>query len=294
MSVLRRPLNEVVRGWLDLNGPLLGPVFYLFESARSYIEERKEAFDARFGTDTAAPVFGRDLKPGAYFYVATTASLIYEILNSLALARRTRSRSSTWDRAKGARCSWRRSSRSPRSSASNSHRICTASRKRTSGATARHPSSARLSICVAWMSSITATARSRPCCSCSIPSGGRRCRASSPIWRLPARKASRGLCRLRLSAIRGCAAGLPLSFERSQKAAPRCGPGAGTWFMRRQRAGRRSVMQVQPQPAVSGFYALGISAFRRIASWMPSSLHGFSLHAVDEPIRSAVCNPTSP
>ncbi len=85
MSVLRRPLSKVVRGWLDLNGPVLGPVFYLFESARSYIEERKEAFDARFGTDTAAPVFGRDQKPGAYFYVATTASLIYEILNSLAL-----------------------------------------------------------------------------------------------------------------------------------------------------------------------------------------------------------------
>jgi SAM-dependent methyltransferase len=85
MSVLRRPLNEVVRGWLDLNGPLLGPFLYLFESARSYIEERKEAFDARFGTDTAAPVFGSDRRPGAYFYVATTASLIYEILNYLAL-----------------------------------------------------------------------------------------------------------------------------------------------------------------------------------------------------------------
>lgn len=83
MSVLRRPLHEVVRGWLDLNGPLLGPVFYVFESARSYIEERKEAFDARFGTDTAAPSFDR--KPGAYFYVATTASLIYEILSHLAL-----------------------------------------------------------------------------------------------------------------------------------------------------------------------------------------------------------------
>ena len=85
MSVLRRPLNEVVRGWLDLNGPLLGPVFYLFESVRSYIEERKEAFDARFGTDTAAPSFGGGQAPGAYFYVATTASVIYEILNSLAL-----------------------------------------------------------------------------------------------------------------------------------------------------------------------------------------------------------------
>lgn len=86
MSVLRRPLHETVRGWFDLNGPVLGPVFYLFESARSYIEERKEAFDSRFGTDTAAPVFGRDLKPGAYFYVATTASLISEILGSLTLA----------------------------------------------------------------------------------------------------------------------------------------------------------------------------------------------------------------
>jgi hypothetical protein len=85
MRVLRRPLNEMVRGWLDLNGPLLGPLLYLFESVRSYIEERKEAFDARFGTDTATPFLGRDQKPGAYFYVATTASLIYEIFNYLAL-----------------------------------------------------------------------------------------------------------------------------------------------------------------------------------------------------------------
>jgi hypothetical protein len=84
MTVLRRPLR-VFQDWLDLNGPLLGPFLYLFESARSFIEERKEAFDARFGTDTAAPFFGGDRKPGAYFYVATTASLIYEILKSLAL-----------------------------------------------------------------------------------------------------------------------------------------------------------------------------------------------------------------
>jgi len=85
MSVLRRPVTEVFRGWLGFNGPLLGPALYLFESVRSYIEERKEAFDARFGTDTAAPFFGRDRTPGAFFYVATTASVIYEILSSLAL-----------------------------------------------------------------------------------------------------------------------------------------------------------------------------------------------------------------
>ena len=85
MSVLRQPRVSAFRSLLDLNGPVLGPAFYLFESVRSYIEERKEAFDARFGTDTAAPVLGRDRTPGAYFYVATTASVIYEILNSLAL-----------------------------------------------------------------------------------------------------------------------------------------------------------------------------------------------------------------
>jgi SAM-dependent methyltransferase len=85
MSVLRQPRISAVRSLLDLNGPLLGPLLYLFEAVRSYIEERKEAFDARFGTDTAAPFFGRDHKPGAYFYVATTASVIYEILTSLAL-----------------------------------------------------------------------------------------------------------------------------------------------------------------------------------------------------------------
>jgi hypothetical protein len=85
MSVLRQPRIAALRNWFDLNGPLLGPLLYLFESVRSYFEERKEAFDARFGTDTAAPFFGSDHKPGAYFYVATTASLIYEILTSLAL-----------------------------------------------------------------------------------------------------------------------------------------------------------------------------------------------------------------
>src|SRR5262245_1405566 len=85
MSVLRQPRISALRNWFDLNGPLLGPLLYLFEAVRSTIEERKEAFDARFGTDTAAPFLGRDRTPGAYFYVATTASLIYEILNSLAL-----------------------------------------------------------------------------------------------------------------------------------------------------------------------------------------------------------------
>ena len=85
MAVLRQPLINTFRGWLDLNGPLLGPALYLFESVRSYIEERVEAFDARFGTDTAAPFFGRDQKPATHFYTPTTASLIYEILNSLGL-----------------------------------------------------------------------------------------------------------------------------------------------------------------------------------------------------------------
>jgi Histone methylation protein DOT1 len=84
MVVLRQPLTKTVRGWLDLNGPLLAPLLYLFEYVRSYIEELKEGFDARFRTDTAAPTFGQ-LKPGAYFYVPTTASVIYEILNSLPL-----------------------------------------------------------------------------------------------------------------------------------------------------------------------------------------------------------------
>src|SRR5262249_16864475 len=85
MSVPRQPVAEVFRGWFNLNSTLLAPFLYLFESIRSSIEERTEAFDKRFGTDTAAPVFRGDRKPGAYFYVATTASLIYEILASLEL-----------------------------------------------------------------------------------------------------------------------------------------------------------------------------------------------------------------
>ena len=55
------------------------------EGQRSYIEERSEAFDARFGTDTSAPVFERDQKTSVHFYVPTTASVIYEILGSIPL-----------------------------------------------------------------------------------------------------------------------------------------------------------------------------------------------------------------
>ena len=78
MTALNPLLAKVFRGPLDLNGPVLGRIFYLFEYARSYIEERSEGFDARFGTDTSAPVFERDQKTSAHFYVPTTASVIYE------------------------------------------------------------------------------------------------------------------------------------------------------------------------------------------------------------------------
>lgn len=83
MTTLNPFLAKVFRGPLDLNGPVLGRAFYLFEYARSYIEERFEAFDARFGTDTSAPVFERDQKTSVHFYVPTTASVIYDILRTL-------------------------------------------------------------------------------------------------------------------------------------------------------------------------------------------------------------------
>ena len=85
MTALNPLLAKVFRGPLDLNGPVLGRIFYLFEYARSYIEERFEAFDARFGTDTSAPVFERDQKTSVHFYVPTTASVIYKILHSIPL-----------------------------------------------------------------------------------------------------------------------------------------------------------------------------------------------------------------
>src|SRR5690606_37629429 len=78
-------LAKVFRGPLDLNGPVLGRLFYLFEYARSHVEERREAFDARFGTDTSAPTFERNQKTSVHFYVPTTASIIYEIIGSLDL-----------------------------------------------------------------------------------------------------------------------------------------------------------------------------------------------------------------
>ena len=42
MTALNPLLAKVFRGVLDLNGPVLGRIFYLFEYARSYIEERSE------------------------------------------------------------------------------------------------------------------------------------------------------------------------------------------------------------------------------------------------------------
>ena len=85
MTTLNPILSKVFQGPLDLNGPILGRIFYLFEYARCYVEERFNSFDSRFGTDTSAPTFDRDQKTSVHFYVPTTASVIYEILKSLPL-----------------------------------------------------------------------------------------------------------------------------------------------------------------------------------------------------------------
>jgi hypothetical protein len=85
MLLSRRSMLTALGDWADLNGPLLGPPFYLFEGARMYLEERAEGFDARFGTDTSSPFLGRDPKPASHFYVPTTGSVIYEILAKLPL-----------------------------------------------------------------------------------------------------------------------------------------------------------------------------------------------------------------
>lgn len=85
MAAMNPLLTKVFRGPLDLNGPVIGRLFYLFEYARAYVEERHEAFDARFGTDTSSPVFEHHQKTSVHFYVPTTASVIYEIIGSLPL-----------------------------------------------------------------------------------------------------------------------------------------------------------------------------------------------------------------
>ena len=85
MAALNPLLTKIFRGPLDLNGPVLGRAFYLFEYVRSYIEEKLEAFDSRFGTDTSAPTFERNQKTSVHFYVPTTASIIYGILSFLPL-----------------------------------------------------------------------------------------------------------------------------------------------------------------------------------------------------------------
>ena len=188
MSVLRRPLNEVVRGWLDLNGPLLGPVLYLFESARSYIEERKEAFDARFGTDTAAPVLRARPNAGGLLLRGDDG------LRHL--------RDPEFPCIAGGHVRVRRHGVGQGAGAAGGVGVCVRQdrRHRTLIAFAPHrgrehqaiqpggPAVHGTSSCIAWMSSNTTTARSRPCCSSSIPLGGRRCGTSLPTWRRPCAK----------------------------------------------------------------------------------------------------------
>jgi SAM-dependent methyltransferase len=87
MSSLNPLLTKVFRGPLDLNGPVLGRLFFLFEYARCLLEQRVDPFDARFATDTSAPTFERGQKTSVHFYVPTTASLIYEVLRLLPLDR---------------------------------------------------------------------------------------------------------------------------------------------------------------------------------------------------------------
>ncbi len=78
-------LFEVLRLCLDLNGPVLSPALYLFEYARVHYEERTEAFDARFGTDTTSPFIERQRKDRAYFYVPAVASVMSHVLGTLPL-----------------------------------------------------------------------------------------------------------------------------------------------------------------------------------------------------------------
>jgi SAM-dependent methyltransferase len=85
MSSLNPLLTKIFRGPLDLNGPVIGRMFFLFEYARSHVEERREEFDSRFGTDTSSPTFEKNQKTDVHFYVPTTASIIYQSLRSLNL-----------------------------------------------------------------------------------------------------------------------------------------------------------------------------------------------------------------
>lgn len=80
-----RQLLKVLSFCLDINGPLLSPALYLFEFVRVHYEERTEAFDARFGTDTTSPFVERRGQTGAYFYVPSTASVIRNVLATIPL-----------------------------------------------------------------------------------------------------------------------------------------------------------------------------------------------------------------
>ena len=287
MSVLRRPLNEVVRGWLDLNGPVLGPAFYLFESVRSYIEERKEAFDARFGTDTAAPFLGRDHKPGAYFYVATTASLIYEILNSLALPPDTFAfvdMGSGKGRALLVASEFAFAKIVGIELSPHLHRIARRQHQALQpGLPAVHAIRAALHGC--------RRLRLRPGAARAVPVRSLRAGDAAERRRQPggvpgAQTLARPMSSTSTRSSRMCCRP-PVSFERSEKAAPRGGPGAGMWSMRRQE---------QAGASTPCSRELSTSSASRVPPTHQDARHctGSACTLLTSRIRSAVCNPTSP
>ena len=148
MTVLRQPLINAFRSWFDLNGPLLGPAS-ICSSASDHISRNASKPSMRdLERIRQRPSLGVTKNRRL---TSTWRRLLHSSLRfSTPLpCSRIPSRSSIWDRAKDARCLLRRSSRSRRLSASNSHRICTASQQRISSDTALHPSSARHSSCIA-------------------------------------------------------------------------------------------------------------------------------------------------
>jgi len=62
MTALNPLLGKMFRGLLDLNGPVLGRIFYLFEYARSYVEERSEACAGSFTIRSGARALAATLK----------------------------------------------------------------------------------------------------------------------------------------------------------------------------------------------------------------------------------------
>ena len=208
------------------------------------------------------PSLGRDRTPGAYFYVATTASLIYEILSSLALPPDTFAfvdMGSGKGRALLVASEFAFAKIVGIELSPHLHRIAQENIKRYSPASQQ---------CTAFELHCMDVVdyRLRPRAARAVPlrslRAGDRCRASLPIWRrhlaAPPREAFVVYIYPRFEDV---LQGSSCPAEGRKKADPHGGPGAGMWSTRPRRHRARSAREL------AAAYAAAFTGWPLTTSW---------------------------